>query len=195
MTLTLVHSAEVMCGLRRRRREWKYSNWNVWNTIQRHNNGCNSMASEANKVMNCNDHQICWRVKYSLLVMSLLLGLQRSVQLLLTNFNILVQLLLFLLFTFVDDLQHIGAVSAVVVVIIINVIIFIVVVVDGLQQIVAVIVARSRNIFPLNTFIVCRTFLLSLFLNLNYQICTFSLRVSSSFFFCFWLPMVWDTVL
>ena len=75
LTLTLVHSAEVMCGLRRRRREWKYSNWNVWNTIQRHNNGCNSMASEANKVMNCYDHQICWRVKYSLLVISLLLGL------------------------------------------------------------------------------------------------------------------------
>ena len=118
--------------------------------------------------------------------MRLLLGLQRIVQLLLTTSNILVQLLLlllFLLFIVVDDLQHIGAVSAVVVVIIIDIIIITVVVVDGLQHIVAVIVARSRNIFPLNTFIVCRIFLLSLFLNLNYQFCTFSFRVSCSFFF------------
>ena len=79
----------------------------------------------------------------------------------------LLLLLLFLLFIVVDDLQHVGAVYAVVIIVII-IIIIIVVVVDGLQHIVAVIVARSYNIFPPNTFIVCRTFLLSLSLNLNY---------------------------
>ena len=83
----------------------------------------------------------------------------------------------------VDELQHIGAVSTVVVIIIINIVTIIVVVVDGLQHIVAVIVARSYNIFPLNTFIVCRTFLLSLFLNLNYHSCNFHFFSSCFRFF------------
>ena len=133
------------------------------------------MASEANKVMNCNGHQICWRLVSNVLCQLLLMSL------LLTNSNLLVQLLLlllFLLFIVVDDLQHVGAVYAVVIIVIIIIIIIVVVVVDGLQHIVAVIVARYYNIFPPNTFIVCRTFLLSLFLNLNYHFCNLH-------FFCF----------
>ena len=105
----------------------------------------------------------------SLLVVSLLLGLLSNVllqllsmSLLLKNSNVLVQLLLLLLFIVVNDLQHIGALSVVIIIIII------IVVVEGLQHIVAVIVARYYNIFPPNTFIVCRTSLLSLSLNLNY---------------------------
>ena len=64
------------------------------------------MASEANKVMNCNDHQICWRVHCSLLVVGLLLGLQRIM-------SVVVDVLV------VDELQPIGAVALVAVVVVV----------------------------------------------------------------------------